>query len=66
MGPAEAKPKRVEVALRHQERDRVPVGEFFWTAFGQRCKEELDVGEGFSGYHYRDLDSHILTCAGRL
>jgi len=61
-GPnAEAKIMRVIAALERREPDRVPVGEFFWTAFVRRCKAELPVGEDFNPYRYWDLDMVVLA-----
>ena len=50
MSPVSDKVKRVLDALNAREPDRVPVGEFFWTNFVRRCKEELEVGEDFDPY----------------
>ena len=60
-GNAEAKTKRIMAELNQEEPDRVPVGEFFWTAFNKRCKQELDVGDDFTGYHYWDLDMIVMV-----
>lgn len=55
------KAKRVLNALDHREPDRLPLGEFFWTNFLRRCKEELDVGEDFDPYRYWDLDMIVIN-----
>ena len=55
------KTARVLAALNHQESDRVPVGEFFWTNFIRRCKSELDVGDDFDPYRYWDLDMIVIS-----
>ena len=60
-GAARPKIARVLDALNHREPDRVPVGEFFWTNFVRRCKEEWGAGEDFDPYRYWDLDMIILT-----
>jgi hypothetical protein len=61
-GPkANAKIKRVIAALERREPDRVPIGEFFWTAFLSRCKAELPVGDDFNPYRYWDLDMVVLV-----
>lgn len=56
MGKAAEKTERVMAAIEHRESDQVPIGEFFWTNFIRRCKEELDVGDDFNPYAYWDLD----------
>jgi len=61
MSKAQEKIDRVLKALNHEEGDRVPVGEFFWTNFVRRCKRELDVGDDFDPYRYWDLDMIVLT-----
>ena len=54
MTKAQEKIQRIRKTLGHLESDRVPVGEFFWTGFIDRCKEEL--GSEFDPYRYFDLD----------
>jgi len=61
MSSARKKTARVLAALSHQEADRVPIGEFFWTNFIRRCKEELDVGDDFDPYRYWDLDLIVIN-----
>ena len=62
MGKAQEKIDRVIATLNHQEPDRVPVGEFFWTNFVRRCKAELrNAGENFNPYVYWDLDLIVVT-----
>lgn len=61
MGKAAAKVSRVLAALEHREPDRVPVGEFFWTNFVRRAKQELDAGDAFNPYAYWDLDMIVLN-----
>ena len=61
MGKAQEKIKRVMNALEHREGDRVPVGEFFWTNFIRRCKEEMNVGDDFNPYAYWDLDMIVVN-----
>ncbi|NLG51659.1 MAG: hypothetical protein GX552_16260 [Chloroflexi bacterium] len=56
---AQAKIKRLRQALSHQEADRVPVGESFWTGFLLRCKELW--GQDFDPYRAFDLDYIIIT-----
>lgn len=61
MTAAEEKTRRVLTALRHEEPDRVPIGEFFWTRFLRRCKAELEGGDGFDPYRYWDLDLIVIN-----
>ncbi|OHB77785.1 MAG: hypothetical protein A2W31_06755 [Planctomycetes bacterium RBG_16_64_10] len=61
MASAPQKIDRVLKALSHQEPDRVPMGEFFWTNFVRRCKQELAVGADFDPYRYWDLDLIVLN-----
>ena len=61
MSRAQAKINRVLAALNHEEADRVPIGEFFWTNFVRRCKRELDVGDDFDPYRYWDLDMIVIN-----
>ncbi len=59
MGKAYEKIQRMHNALSHREGDRVPVGEFFWTQFLNRCKEKW--GEGFDPYREFDLDYVVIN-----
>ena len=61
MDDAKKKTERVLAALSHQEPDRVPIGEFFWTNFIRRCRAELDVGDDFDPYAYWDLDLTVVN-----
>lgn len=61
MSSAQQKTARVLAALNHEEADRVPIGEFFWTNFIRRCKEELDVGDDFDPYRHWDLDLVVIN-----
>ncbi len=56
---AQAKIDRLRKALSHQEGDRVPIGEAFWTGFLLRCKEAW--GQDFDPYRAFDLDYIIIT-----
>jgi len=58
-GKAQEKIRRLRLALAHQEGDRVPVGEFFWTGFLSRCKEKW--GQDFDPYRFFDLDYIVIT-----
>ena len=61
MSAADVKIARVLKAINHEEPDRVPIGEFFWTNFVRRCKQELDVGDDFDPYRYWDLDMVVVN-----
>lgn len=50
---------RLTKALLHKEGDRVPVGEFFWTGFTQKCKEKW--GNDFDPYRHWDLDLIVIN-----
>ncbi len=52
---------RVLSALNHQEADQVPIGEFFWTSFVQRARQDLSAGKGFDPYRYWDLDLIVIN-----
>lgn len=51
-----AKLDRMRKALRHEEPDRVPISDFFWTGFLKRWREELGLPEDTDIYKYYDLD----------
>ncbi|MCS7259793.1 MAG: uroporphyrinogen decarboxylase family protein [Anaerolineae bacterium] len=51
-----AKLERMNKALHHQEGDRVPISDFFWTNFLRRWREELGLPADASPYYYYDLD----------
>lgn len=51
-----AKLDRVRKTLRHEEPDRVPVGEFFWGGFLTRWRRELNLPPDADPYTYYDLD----------
>ncbi len=61
MNAADTKTQRVLATLNHQEPDRVPVGEFFWTNFLKRVKAEWGEGDGFNPYAHWDLDLIVLV-----
>ena len=50
------KVERLHKALRHEEPDRVPIGDFFWGAFIRRWREELELAEDANPYFHYDLD----------
>jgi hypothetical protein len=43
-------------ALRHEEADRVPVSDSYWTSFLRRWREELGLPADADPYAYYDLD----------
>lgn len=47
---------RLHTALRHQEPDRVPISDFFWSGFTRRWRKELDLPDDANPYYYYDLD----------
>jgi hypothetical protein len=50
-----AKVERVTRALRHQEPDRVPMFEFYWTSFVNRWHDELGLPADVTPYRYLKL-----------
>ncbi len=50
------KVERLKKALRHEEPDRVPVGDFFWGSFIRRWREELELADDANPYFHYDLD----------
>jgi len=51
-----AKLDRMNKALRHQEPDRVPVSDFFWSSFVERWRLEFGLPPDADLYRYYDLD----------
>ncbi len=51
-----AKVERMNKALRHEEPDRVPIGEFYWGGFLRRWRDELHLPPDTDPYKYYDLD----------
>ncbi len=47
---------RMNKTLRHEEADRVPVGDFFWGQFLERWKKDLHLADDTDIYSYYDLD----------
>ena len=39
-----AKLDRIGKTLRHEEPDRLPISDFYWTTFLKRWREELGLG----------------------
>lgn len=48
--------ERMNRALRHEEPDQIPVGDFFWGQFIHRWKKDLKLPEETDIYTYYDLD----------
>jgi uroporphyrinogen decarboxylase len=48
--------ERMNKALRHEEPDRVPVGDSFWGSFIERWRRELNLPDDADPYYYYDLD----------
>jgi uroporphyrinogen decarboxylase len=61
MNNARSKIERVLAALEHREADRVPVGEFFWTNFVRRAKQEKNPEGAFDTYRFWDLDMVVIN-----
>lgn len=53
---ARAKIERVHKALRHQEPDRIPFFEYYWTGFVKRWRQELGLPDDADPYTYYDLE----------
>jgi hypothetical protein len=56
-----AKLERMNRALRHQESDRVPVSDFFWSSFLERWRREFGLPASTDIYEYYDLDWRQAT-----
>ena len=48
--------ERMTKTLRHEEADRVPIGEFFWSSFVERWRRDLNLPNDTDIYSYYDLD----------
>jgi hypothetical protein len=51
-----AKVKRVLRSLRHEEPDRIPLFEYYWTGFVRRWRDELGLASDADPYKYYDID----------
>jgi uroporphyrinogen decarboxylase len=56
-----AKLDRMNIALRHEEPDRVPISDFFWGGFVRRWRRELNLPQDANPYDYYDLDFIVTT-----
>lgn len=61
MNDVKAKTARVLAALNHQEPDRVPMGEFFWSAFVRNARARYADGGAFNPYAFWDLDMIVIN-----
>ena len=50
------KVKRMNMALSHQEPDRVPLSDFFWGSFTKQWRKELDLPPDANPIYYYDID----------
>jgi len=48
--------ERMNNALRHEEPDRVPISDFFWSSFLKRWRRDLGLASDTDIYKYYDLD----------
>ena len=48
--------ERMMKTLRHEEADRVPIGEFFWSSFVERWCKDLNLPDDTDIYSFYDLD----------
>lgn len=53
--------KRLRKAANHQEPDRIPIGEFFWSSFIQRWRKELGLPADADPYYHYDLDYIVVS-----
>ena len=57
----EAKLERMRKTLRHEEADRVPVSDFYWSTFISRWRRELGLAADADIYRHYDLDWICVT-----
>jgi hypothetical protein len=50
----------VRLSLRHQEPDRIPSFEWYWTGFIRRWREELGLAADADPYRYYDIDVMLV------
>lgn len=58
---AKKKVQRLRKAANHEEPDRVPTGEFFWSSFTERWKSELGLSADANPYYYYDMDWIVVN-----
>jgi hypothetical protein len=56
-----AKADRVRKTLHHEEADRIPISDFYWTTFVNRWKKEKNLPPDTDIYRYYDLDWICIT-----
>jgi hypothetical protein len=56
-----AKLERMQKTLRHEEPDRIPISDFYWTTFVNRWRKEKGLPEGTDIYRHYDLDWICVT-----
>ena len=59
MSDKQSRTDRLLKALHHQEGDRVPAGDFFWTGFVKQCRQKW--GDDFDPYRHFDLDYVVVN-----
>lgn len=59
MDAKQKKLDRLFRALHHEEGDRVPAGDFFWTGFVKQCRKRW--GEDFDPYRHFGLDYVVIN-----
>ena len=58
---ARQKVDRLRKAANHEEPDRIPVGEFFWSSFTSRWRSELGLPADADPYYHYDLDWIVVN-----
>ena len=53
--------ERLNKALRHEEGDRIPLSDFYWSTFISRWRKELGLAADADIYRYYDLDWICVT-----
>lgn len=53
--------ERLNKALRHEEGDRIPLSDFYWSTFISRWRKELGLAADADIYRYYDLDWICIT-----
>ncbi|GAI13771.1 unnamed protein product, partial [marine sediment metagenome] len=61
LSKAEVKRERVLKALNHEEPDKVPITDFFWTQFINNWIKEKGLDKNVDIYHYYDLDLLVVN-----
>jgi len=61
MDKAKVKTDRIIKTLNHEEPDRVPISDFFWTKFLNNWYAKKGIGKNISIYEYYDLDLLVIN-----